>query len=350
VRLHAQGEKQNFIPLEMGRKCPEATPKAACGARVNRIGVAPRISIPHEAPGGKKSSLTEIKVLPLATAFIVVLAALGMDIFDSLLPVMNDTNPKEIETSIQGVNKSSITAIKPGISSSKMMFTRHNVGKGETISRIAHSYGLSPATIVSVNELDSMETLKKGHSLIIPYIDGRRIQGLENEDIKKIAGRFNTTVDEVYLIPGSEDYFIYGRISDEVLPSNTVRERFLYPVPGKILTAYGESMDELTGIGYTSEGIYISVRNGTPVNSTKEGRIILTGHHSAYGLYVIMSHAGEWKSFYGHLGSIQVAVGDELDAGELLGYSGATGTARAPQLLFVLISAGESVDPLDYLY
>jgi len=300
--------------------------------------------------GKSSKKLGETKVLPLIAAFIFVLAALGMGLFDGILPAEAPANKSKAKFPAQRVNKGSITVTNPGINSSEMVFTRHRVGKDETISRIAYRYGLSPTTIVSINELDNVGIPEEGRSLMIPYIDGRRIQRLEGEDFREVAIRFNTAIGRIQQIPESGDYFIYGEIPDAISPSSTVGEHFLYPIPGRILTSYGESVDDLTGISYTSEGIGISAKSGTPVKSSKEGRVILTGHHSTHGLYVIMSHAGKWRSFYGHLESIQVDIGDRLDAGELLGYSGATGIVRSPQLLFVLIHAGKSVDPLDHLY
>jgi len=348
VSLRVQGTRKDFVHL--GKSCSKV---ARCeNAKENRS--ASRVSEQHAVLRRSSKDLAETKVLPLITAFIALLTALGMGFFDNFLLDVKQSNPglnpNKAEQLIQEVNKSSITVTKPKTSSSELVFTRHKVSRGETISRIAYKYGISPATVASINKLDSSEILEEDSDLMIPYIDGQRIQRLESESIMEIATRFGTTIDRVQLIPGTGDCFIYGRISDATSSSSTIRERFLYPVSGRILTAYGESVDDLTDISYISEGIGISAKNGTAVNSSKEGKVILTGYHSAYGLYVIMSHAGEWKSFYGHLDSIQVSIGDKLDAGELLGYSGSSGTARGPQLLFVLISGEKSVDPLDYLY
>jgi len=350
--LTPREQRRSFVPLTMGKGCPEA--RITRRKAENRSRFTSRIPETHDPLRESPDNLGETKVLPIIAALIVALAALGMGFFDSFFPgeksPESNSNPNKSEAPIQEANRSSITVTKPKINSSEMLFTRHEVARGETISRIAYRYGLSPATIVSVNELNGGEIPEEGRALMIPYIDGWRVRSPVNEDIREVAARFNTAIDRVRKIPGSGDYFIYGKIPDEASPSNTVGERFLYPVAGRVSTAYGESVDDITGIGYTSEGIGISVKTGTPVNSSKEGRVILTGHHSTYGLYVIMSHTKKWKSFYGYLGSIEVAVGDKLDAGELLGYSGASGAAPGPQVLFVLISAGESVDPLDYLY
>ena len=356
VSLRAQRERQNFVPLAIGKRRSKSVSGLARGenAEVNRASPFARISKPHAVSGGTSRDLGETKALPLIAAVTVILTSLGLGLFDSFFLDVEgpepSPNPSEFEAPIQEVNKSLVTVTKPGIGFPEMVFTRHRVSRGETVSRIAYRYGLSPATIVSVNKLNSAKILREGRDLMIPYIDGQRISRLGNESAGEIAARFNTAIDGIRLIPGSGDYFIYGKISDEASSPGTIRERFLYPVPGRILTAYGEIVDDLTDISYSSEGIGISVKGGTAVNSSKEGRVILTGHHSAYGLYVIMSHARGWKSFYGHLSSIQVAIGDELDAGELLGYSGASGAARSPRLLFVLIFAGKPVDPLDYLY
>lgn len=348
--VSSHSRRQNFMPLTMGKECSKAIPVAEQVVRENCLRHTSRIPKSHGSSEELSESLGETKVLPLIAALIFVLAALGMGLFDRFFPTAEGANPKKAHSPIQEVNKSSITVTHPGIGFPEMVFTRHKVGKNETISRIAYLHGISPTTIVSVNALENTGIPEEGRSLMIPYVDGWRIRHLEGESIREAAIRFNIAIDRIQQIPGSEDYFVYGQIPDAVSASKIAGDHFLYPVPGRILTAYGESVDDLTGISYTSEGIGISVKSGTPVCSSKEGRVILTGHHSAYGLYVIMSHAGKWKSFYGHLGSIQVSIGDKLDTGELLGYSGATGTVSGPQLLFVLVFAGKSVDPLNHLY
>ncbi len=232
----------------------------------------------------------------------------------------------------------------------ELVYTSHRVARGETLSRISYKYGLSPTTLISINNLKEPDDVRSGVTLIIPYMDGVRVAPRQGESPSDIAVRFDTIPEMVQLLPGSREYFVSGGSADNSTPSSFIKDVFLYPVSGRIITAFGEVVDTLTGISYESEGIDLLSVKGTPVNASREGKVILTGHHSSYGLYVIMSHSGGWKSFYGHLSRVDVAPGDELERGTALGAVGNSGTARSDRLHFALIHEGKSVDPMDYLF
>ena len=307
------------------------------------------------------SLFAPLKVLPLLIASLIFFIFFGCGFFDQVIlnsgKVSFEVYPGESGSSMEpaiSINRASFdfpSFDSSDQSSTELVFTRHRVLRGETLSRISYKYGLTPSTLISVNQLTTPEDIKKGITLIIPYIDGIRVTPRSGESPVELAARFGTREENVQLIPGSSDYFISG---ESLKGHNTMAgfsgNVFLYPVTGRILTAFGESVDTLTGIEYQSEGLDLYAREGTPVKVSKDGKVILTGNHSSYGLYVIVSHAGGWKSFYGHLSRIDVAPGDVLESGTVLGLAGRSGTARSPRLYFALIHNGESVDPLDYLY
>jgi murein DD-endopeptidase MepM/ murein hydrolase activator NlpD len=295
-----------------------------------------------------------MRIIPVPLSSLIFFLLFGSGVFDSFFlsakPVAFRTFPGDSEAEVR-INKASVDIpLIPENPASALVFTRHRVSRGETLSRIAYKYGLTPSTLISVNSLENPEDIRKGVILIIPYIDGFRVSSRSGEGPGDVALRYGTVLDNVQVIPGSGDYFISGVPEEVHTPSSFTRDVFLYPVTGRILTAFGESVDTLTGIGYRSEGLDLYAAEGTPVKASRDGTVILTGNHSSYGLYVIMSHAGGWRSFYGHLKRVDVAPGEELRSGMTLGLAGSSGTARSPRLYFALIHEGESVDPLDYLF
>lgn len=297
--------------------------------------------------------LSSVKMTPVFTAALLMMILVGSGLFDAWIlisgPVEEGPFPGDA-LPVVSVQKASIDLPTPHGASAELIFTRHRVMRDETLSRISYKYGLSPNTLISINGLNEPGDIEKGVQLIVPYTDGVRVESRPGETSSELAIRFETQAEMVQLIPGTDDYFISGGNTDDSSLSSNLRDVFLYPVTGRILTAFGEGMDNLTGISYQSEGIDLSVESGTPVNASRDGTVILTGHHASYGLYVIISHPGAWKSFYGHLSRVSVAPGDTLERGASLGISGASGTARSPRLHFALIHDNESVDPLDYLY
>jgi murein DD-endopeptidase MepM/ murein hydrolase activator NlpD len=292
-------------------------------------------------------------MLPLIISAFVLMCTLGTGILDNWIL----SRGTKINSSFPGDVKPEVTVLKASVAGPSsaadevyLVFTRHQVNRGETLSRIAFKYGLSPGTLISINRLRSPAEIVEGKVLTVPYRDGIRVTPQSGESLNDTAGRYKTDLEMVQAIPGTGDYFVSGGIADDGVPEAFFKDVFLYPVAGKVLTAYGDAMDDLTGISYRSDGIDLSAESGVPVLASRKGTVILTGNHSSYGLYVMMSHAGGWKSFYGNLSRVTVAPGDQLDGGNSLGLAGDSGTARGPGVHFVLLLDGESVDPLDHLY
>ncbi len=316
-----------------------------------------------ERPSSSSSSFrkaVEVKRLlavpaVLAAALAVMILASGK--LDELMMRRNarrlqpfsETIEEPLQLPAVPVQKAAVDIPLPG-SEGKLLFTLHQVGKGETLSRIACNYGLSPVTLMSMNKLEVSEkhSVHTGDTLLIPYRDGIRVTPKSGERHEDLAEFYGVDVSLVQSIPDSDDFFVSGSVEDGIVPLGS-GDFFIYPVPGRVIAAYGEMTDSLTGIPYNSQGIDLAAEEGSPVNASRKGRVLLTGHHASYGLYVMMGHPGGWKSFYGHLSKVSVKRGDELEAGESLGLAGSSGSARSPRLHFALFRDTESVDPLDYL-
>jgi murein DD-endopeptidase MepM/ murein hydrolase activator NlpD len=70
---------------------------------------------------------------------------------------------------------------------------------------------------------------------------------------------------------------------------------------------------------------------------------------SGYGNFVIVDHGGGIATAYGHNTSIAVAVGQHVDQGSVIAYSGSTGNSTGPHVHFEVRVNGAAVDPLGYL-
>jgi murein DD-endopeptidase MepM/ murein hydrolase activator NlpD len=337
---------RGFSPVVMGVK-PMGAPRRSDPRRRQ-----PRYSSIGQAPC-RTSDIAALKMTPVFFSAMIFIIAMAAGVLDSFIisggevgsiPFPGDT------VSPVPVLKASVEAHEADFDIVELVSTRHLIERDETLSRIAYAYGLNPATLISINGLQGPKDIKTGRFLLVPYMDGIRITPRQDESVEDVARYYGTTADMVRRIPDSRDFFVSGGRVFEMAPSVLPRDVFLYPVSGRILTAFGEGVDGLTRIPYRSEGIDLSAEIGTPVRASRDGTVILTGQHPSYGLYAIMSHTGGWKSFYGHLNRVDVAPGDSLKSGTALGTVGSSGTARSPRLHFALIRGEESVDPLDYLY
>ncbi|AXL89764.1 peptidase M23 [Streptomyces sp. CB09001] len=91
---------------------------------------------------------------------------------------------------------------------------------------------------------------------------------------------------------------------------------------------------------------------GTPVRSVGTGRVLKVSCGGAFGIQVVIEHAGGYYTQYAHLAAVAVDQGDRVDAGQWIGQSGSTGNSTGPHLHFevrVTPEMGSALDPVPWL-
>jgi len=83
-----------------------------------------------------------------------------------------------------------------------------------------------------------------------------------------------------------------------------------------------------TGDDYSTKG-----KVGIPVRASKAGKVVSTGNAwgSSYGKHVVIQTA-TIRHGYCHLSGIKVKSGQNVKAGQIIGYSGNTGNSTGPHL------------------
>ncbi len=118
---------------------------------------------------------------------------------------------------------------------------------------------------------------------------------------------------------------------------------WIWPVNGTLTSPFGYRW------GRMHEGIDISVPEGTPIRAAKPGTVVIAAYTGGYGNYTCVDHGGGLSSCYAHQSSYAVSPGDSVEQGEVIGYSGNTGSSTGPHLHFEIRVNGSAVDPLGYL-
>jgi murein DD-endopeptidase MepM/ murein hydrolase activator NlpD len=93
------------------------------------------------------------------------------------------------------------------------------------------------------------------------------------------------------------------------------------------------------------KGIDIAVSVGSLVRATGGAVVREAGEDPEYGLFVLLDHAEEYQTMYGHLSRILVTAGATVASGEVLGLSGNSGRSTAPHLHFEIRQSGSALDP-----
>lgn len=119
------------------------------------------------------------------------------------------------------------------------------------------------------------------------------------------------------------------------------------PVSGHPLTSgFGYRVDPLHGRSSFHSGVDLAVPAGTPVAATQSGHVSRAGWVGNYGYLVEIAHGDGLHTRYAHLSDVHVGVGDQVDAGDVIGLSGATGRATGPHVHYEVRVDGRPVDPL----
>jgi murein DD-endopeptidase MepM/ murein hydrolase activator NlpD len=92
-------------------------------------------------------------------------------------------------------------------------------------------------------------------------------------------------------------------------------------------------------------GVDLAVPVDTPVQATMSGKVAYAGWNTeGYGNLVIVEN-GPYRTYYAHLDRIPVSVGQEVEAGAVIGLSGNTGHSTGPHVHYEVRVNGTPVSP-----
>lgn len=96
------------------------------------------------------------------------------------------------------------------------------------------------------------------------------------------------------------------------------------------------------------KGVDYGAPAGTRVRATGDGVVDFAGRQGGYGNIVVIRHAGNYATAYGHLKGFAAGIrkGARVGQGETVGYVGQTGWATGPHLHYEFRVGDRQVDPL----
>ena len=108
------------------------------------------------------------------------------------------------------------------------------------------------------------------------------------------------------------------------------------PVAGTITSQFGHRVDPITGEVSSHTGTDIACAEGTPILAAADGVITvangLDSWGGSYGYYIQIDHGGGLETLYAHCSSICVTTGQQVQAGQVIGYVGHTGRVTGNHL------------------
>jgi murein DD-endopeptidase MepM/ murein hydrolase activator NlpD len=127
------------------------------------------------------------------------------------------------------------------------------------------------------------------------------------------------------------------------------RGDFQLPVAGELSGAFGTRRIFNGELQSHHTGVDFRAQTGDPVRTTNSGVVRLAKELFYSGNAVVIDHGAGVFTSYSHLSLIEVASGEKVEKGQIVGLAGATGRATGPHLHWGVKVNSVSVDPLVFI-
>jgi len=212
----------------------------------------------------------------------------------------------------------------------------HVVRKGETLYRIARTYGIEPRDLMEVNDLSDPRQLRPGAELFVP---GAR----RPLDVPPLApgGPVEPEAEEDAATPSPIPIPIPNSPPTSTSGKGALALR--WPVRGVLYSRFGMRQ------GQRHDGIDIAAPEGSAVSAAADGQVVYAGEQPGYGHVVILRHQGGLLTLYAHMSKVLVGDGARVRAGDPIARVGQSGRTSGPHLHFEVRQGTRPKNPLLFL-
>jgi len=265
---------------------------------------------------------------------------------------------------------------------------KYLVQQGDTLFGIAQEFGLKAESLLWGNYAilqDNPHSLRPGQELNILPVDGTYYEWNQGDQLDAVAAFFGVSAQDIIdwlgnnlppdidpanpgiepgtglIIPGARREFVTwsapritranpavanvagpgacGSVSDGPIGEGS----FMWPT----------TATNLSGTPFTSyhPGIDIAGSTGNAIYASASGVVVYAGWNNyGYGLMVVIDHGDGWQTLYAHMNDVDVACGQAVFQGNMIGGVGSTGNSTGPHLHFEMQhDVYGKVNPFDFV-
>jgi lipoprotein NlpD len=227
----------------------------------------------------------------------------------------------------------------------------HTVQPGQTLYRIARTYGVEEDRLARINGIRDPSQLKAEQRLFIPgATHTMKVPATASVD----AGK-PTNQQRPIPVDTSKPTAAAGKPAGKPPATATrpppaqqaaIPEKgfFIWPARGRLLNKFGSHGQKVY------KGIEIAIPRGTAVMAAASGKVIYSGNGiPGYGNLVILEHSDNFFSVYGYNQENLVEMNDYVGQGDRIAVSGIPPSGQSARLHFEIRKGKSAVDPILYL-
>jgi murein DD-endopeptidase MepM/ murein hydrolase activator NlpD len=232
------------------------------------------------------------------------------------------------------------------------------VGNYNTLRRqqdtLKHNYEQLQSSVQDTNQrLNSLQSLATEVAMTYGFMRFRQSPfGLNEASLSSNVG-FDQSVAQFNFLEKNASAAALPMVNLQLLSSaglgNLTATPTLWPVIGRLTAGFGERMDPFSGEGAFHTGVDIASQYGDAVRATADGVVIDASDRAGYGRLVVIDHGYGVTTWYGHLSTFNVLVGEQIKRGDSVGNVGVSGRSTGPHVHYEVRINGAPVNPMRYL-
>ena len=118
------------------------------------------------------------------------------------------------------------------------------------------------------------------------------------------------------------------------------------PIDGaRLSSGFGMRKHPVLGYNVKHRGLDFAAPKGTRVYAAGDGVIEMKQWNGAYGKYIRIRHANNFKTVYAHLSKLNKTPGGKVKQKQVIGYVGSTGRSTGPHLHYEVLKNGIRINP-----
>jgi len=203
------------------------------------------------------------------------------------------------------------------------------------------------------NDHTTLKNLQKQKELKLQDI--RYLKQSKMALIRKIDNdkdQYMRMLDELEIEAAQLNKLIYGKPLTRrlgMIDLDRIKGKLNWPIKGKVVSFFGKKRSTKFDTYIINNGIKIKPGASDEVKAIYSGEVVFADYYKGYGNLIIIQHATNLYTLYGHCKKMFKQKGDTVNKGEVISLAGDSGSTEGKSLYFEIRTHVKPQDPLEWL-